>query len=102
MPILWQWDQGRESYWQFENLREIATMLVTQEGLNLDQKNADPLLIMRRATSLPFATPGNYRIWRQYGRVLQSALLASKVSNRLTTTDICKRLAGLGGNEPFL
>lgn len=103
MPILWQWDQGREAYWQFEHLCEIAKSLVTLEGVNLDQRtDADPLMLLRRETALPFATPGHYRIWRQYGRVLQSAFLASKVDHELVTTDICKRLAKVGGSEPFL
>lgn len=102
MPILWQWDQGRESYWQFEYLREIAKTLIDIEGANLSQRTTDPLLLLRRNTTLPFATPGGYRIWRQYGRVLGSALLACKIDDKLATTEVCRRLAEVGYSEPFL
>lgn len=100
MPILWQWDQGRVRYWRYDNLREIATQLATHlDGVNLHKRGNDPLEILRRATGLPFKTTANrsYSIWRQYARLFGSVLLASRVGDQLTATDICKRLAGLGG-----
>jgi hypothetical protein len=105
MPVTWHWDQGREAYWRYENIRAMAVALTTLEGRSLQRDRrrghrGDPLNEMRRMTGLRFAansTDPSYTIWRQYARVFRSALLATKIGNRLTVTDIARRVAGLGG-----
>ncbi len=104
MPVTWHWDQGREAYWRYENIRAMAIALTALEGTGLRRnrrvrRNSDPLNQLRRTTGLPFAVPPDpsYTIWRQYARVFHSTLLATNISNRLTTTDIARRIAGLGG-----
>jgi len=101
MPINWHWDQGRETYWRYENIRAMAVALTAMEGTSLRrQRGGDPLSQLRRTTELPFAVPArdaSYTIWRQYARVFHSALLATNIGNKLTVTDIARRVAGRGG-----
>lgn len=43
MPQIWRWDQGRLSYFNFDNLRRIASVLVQLEGVELNLRDLDPL-----------------------------------------------------------
>jgi hypothetical protein len=105
MPVSWHWDQGRENYWRYESIRAMARAVTDLDGTSLVRNRrggraADPLIQLRRSTGLPFAVPpgdASYTIWRQYARVFHSALLATNISNRLTTTDIARRVAGSAG-----
>jgi len=91
-PTTWRWDQGRLTYFQFDNLKAIAQSLLRLEGvvLNLD---GDPLRDeLERSTGLPFA-PNTYKVWRNYKRVFECSFLATDLDGRLYITDFCKRLA---------
>jgi hypothetical protein len=102
MAIRWHWDQGREGYFDFDNLRLIAESLVDMDRRSLARTDADPLIELRSETGLPFATPprdASYTIWRQYARFFRSALLATKVVDELAVTDVCRRLAGREGEQ---
>lgn len=89
---MWRWDQGRLEYFQFENLRLMARALHSLEGVDL-RLTPDPLRVpMTQAVGLTFK-PLDYRVWRNYGRILKSALLALEVDNRLVLTDIGRWLA---------
>lgn len=93
--IIWRWDQGREQYWRFSNIREIACTLVQLDGVSLTQRE-DPLNILRLQTQLPFATPvgqTDYTVWRQYARVFRALLLATRTNDKLAVTEICKKIA---------
>lgn len=96
MPRIWRWDQGRLAYFHFENIRNIAKCLIALDGIELDVKGHDPLRIyLERQTGLPFL-PKTYRVWRNYKRVFECALLATNLRNRLVVTDFCRKLAGEG------
>ncbi len=93
MAQKWRWDQGRLTYFQFENLKAIAYCLTRLEGIVINQKDSDPLREpLESATGLPFA-PKSYRVWRNYKRVFECSFLATNVNERLYVTDFCKRVA---------
>lgn len=89
----WRWDQGRLDYFNFDNLKRIASTLVNLEGVSLKTQGFDPLrepLIL--LTGLPFA-PTHYKVWRNYARIFKWTLLASNIGDSLVVTDVCKKIA---------
>lgn len=90
----WRWDQGRVLYFQFDVLREIAKVLVTFEGKDINDNSTNDELkkSLMSHVGLPFA-PDNYKINRNYSRVFQCALLAYLQGKSLYVSDICKLLA---------
>ena len=99
MAIKWRWDQGRLSYFQYENLKAIAHCLIRLNGVVINQKGIDPLREeLESWTGLPFA-PKTYRIWRNYKRVFECSFLAISINNRLYVTDFCKRIVAENINE---
>lgn len=95
----WRWDQGRNRYFEFENIQSIAQVLAQLEGASLAAGDADPLRKpLQAGTGLDFA-PDHYKVWRNYGRVFQCCLLAAKVDDHLRVTDVCRRLASSGDDR---
>src|SRR6266487_2985792 len=94
MPYLWKWDQGRLSYFSYDNIVRIAIGLSQLEGIDL-KSESDPLRnILTEITPLPFL-PTHYKVWRNYKRVFETCLLATRVNDRLALTDICKILSAI-------
>lgn len=89
----WRWDQGRLGYFQFENICAIARVLKSMDGIALDTKDDLLRKPLEMNTELPFA-PAHYKVWRNYARVFQCAMLATKFENRLIITELCQNLAG--------
>lgn len=88
----WRWDQGRLSYFQYDNLVKIAKVLLDLQGVQINQKGFDPLRKpLEDYTGLPFA-PNHYRVWRNYARVFECAMLATSINGKLYATDFCKLL----------
>jgi len=93
----WRWDQGRLEYFRYDNLVRIARALFDLENAELRSAGPDPLRDELTAqTGLPFA-PNHYRVWRNYSRVFACALLATSIDNRLTITDICRKVGSREG-----
>lgn len=94
MAVRWRWDQGRLTYFRFENLKRISSCLVNLEGIEVSGVG-DTLLreSLSNQTGLPFA-PANYTVWRNYARVFACALIATQLEGRLRVTDIGRRLSG--------
>lgn len=94
MSVNWRWDQGRVAYLSYENLRKISRCLLGFDGRILDQES-DLLLrgSLMANTGLPFA-PQDYTVWRNYARVFACSLIATKINNHLTVTELCRRIAG--------
>jgi len=95
----WRWDQGRLTYFRFENLKRISECLVDLEGLNVSGVG-DPILreSLTSRTSLPFA-PVSYTVWRNYARVFACSLVATQLDGKLQVTDIGRKLAGVDSSE---
>ncbi len=89
----WRWDQGRLAYFQFENICAIAKVLKSLDGLSLDTKSDLLRQPLETNTGLPFS-PIHYKVWRNYARVFQCSMLATKIDNKLIVTDLCNNLAG--------
>jgi hypothetical protein len=94
--MLWRWDQGRLPYFQFDVLRNIASVLVRFDGVN----TADCEALFRQAlidgTGMSFA-PAHYTVLRNYKRAFECAFLATVSDGRLTVSDFCRELAGTDG-----
>jgi len=89
----WRWDQGRVSYFQFDNIKLLSTILSQVDGIALNERGIDPLReILEEATDLPFL-PRDYRVWRNYARVFGCSLLASSIANHLRVTELCRKLS---------
>jgi len=77
--VRWRWDQGRLDYYNYQNINLIAKVLVENELIELNQRGSDPLrLSLEQRTHLPFS-PKNYKVWRNYGRVFVSTLVAASL-----------------------
>ncbi|MBQ7189541.1 MAG: HNH endonuclease [Kiritimatiellae bacterium] len=88
----WRWDQGRLQYFHYNNIVRIASILTKLDGVLLNVKG-DPLReFLTIGTGLPFA-PTTYTVWRNYARVFQCAMLATKVNGKLAVTDLCRQLS---------
>lgn len=93
MAEIWRWDQGRLDYFNFDNLRKVASVLIQLEGVNLNYSGFDPLRpLLEQETALPFA-PSRYKVWRNYARIFKWTLIAARIGDQLVTTDICKKIA---------
>lgn len=81
------------SYFNYDNLRHISQVLVDIEGSEINIPGLDPLrLFLETGTGMPFS-PVRYKVWRNYKRVFECAMLATNVNNRLYISDICKKIA---------
>ncbi|MGX8703720.1 MAG: HNH endonuclease [bacterium] len=90
--MIWRWDQGRRAYFDYYNIRSIASVLLAFNGE--DTNAMDPLFRneLTNATGLPFA-PSHYTVKRNYKRVFESSMLGTYVGNRLVVSDIGRALA---------
>ncbi|HDX8371584.1 TPA: HNH endonuclease [Aeromonas dhakensis] len=88
--LQWRWDQGRLEYFQIEKLRKIASVMLELDGAEEgnDDILRDPLT---EATNLPFS-PINYKVWRNYARVIKLSLIATRYNKTFHSTDIAKSL----------
>jgi len=91
----WRWDQGRLTYFRFENLKKICQVLVDLEGININGVG-DSILreTLTTRTNLPFA-PASYTVWRNYARVFACSLVATQLEGSLRVTDIGRKLADI-------
>ncbi len=90
----WRWDQGRLSYFEFDQIRQQAIALLACNGKPLPRAGESDLLRyeLSRVSNLPFA-PSHYFVWRNYKRVFGCQLLATEIDSHLVCTNLCARLA---------
>jgi hypothetical protein len=94
----WRWDQGRLGYFQLDVIRKVAKVLTAFDGQviegseSVDDVLRNPLTV---GTGMPFLPDSNpsYKIWRNYGRVLELQFLAVRQDKRLRLTDVCRAMA---------
>ncbi len=97
MITKWRWDQGRLEYFQFDNIKAIASCLVGMDGVQINAPGADPVGdALMSTTGLTFKKPPDYRVWRNYKRVFECSLLATQAGGRLYVSDICKEIVKVG------
>lgn len=90
--MIWRWDQGRKTYFEYEAVKNIAPVLVEFHGSDLGAVDSHFRDRLMKETSLPFA-PTRYTIKRNYKRVFECSLLATFIGNRLVVSDICRDIA---------
>lgn len=86
---MWHWDQGRLSYFQFDNLKILAKAALEADFKSLTNDEVTVL------TGLPFL-PRNYMPWRNYSRILKLSLITSEVDGVAVPTAIASLLAKSG------
>lgn len=88
---MWNWDQGRLAYFQFDELRKIAKF-----ALKHDLKNVD-IAEISGATGLRFLpNDPDYPPWRNYARTFKLSMLATSAGKVSTPTAIASLLADDG------
>jgi len=95
----WRWDQGRNQYFLFDNIQKIATVLTDLDGASLSTGDSDPLRIPLEAQTGLVFKPDHYKVWRNHGRIFGCCMLAAKVNDRLTITDLCRGLSSVGDDK---
>ena len=83
---MWNWEQGRLQYFQYDELRTISRFVVGNDLRNT------PAHIIRRDTGLDFP-PDGYTPWRNYARVYKLGLIASDIGDVAAPTDVARILA---------
>ena len=83
---MWNWDQGRLHYFQYDELRTVARFAVANDLRNESAR------FVRRETGLDFL-PDDYSPWRNYARVYKLCLIASEIDDVAVPTDVAKILA---------
>ena len=69
---MWNWEQGRLEYFQFDELRKIAKFGL-RSNLRLATRSE-----LEAQIGLPFfPDDSQYRPWRNYGRLFQIAMIAT-------------------------
>lgn len=86
---MWNWEQGRLHYFQYDELRTVSRFVVSN-----DIRNA-PAHVIRSETGLDFL-PVHYTPWRNYARVYKLCLIVSEVGDTGAATDIARILAKPG------
>lgn len=86
---MWQWDQGRLPYFQYDVLRAVSRFVISR-----DMRNT-PSLVIREETGLEFL-PSDYAPWRNYARTFKLGLLVSEVGQVAVPTDVARLLAQTG------
>lgn len=89
---MWNWDQGRLDYFQFDNLKKIARF-----GAKNDLRLADQPALSA-ATGLEYKpVDPRYPPWRNYGRSFKSALICAADGTGSKLTKVGALLASDGG-----
>lgn len=71
---MWNWDQGRMQYFQFDTLRRMADFIVKQDFKHCSRE------VICHHTGLEFL-PVTYSPWRNYSRIYKLCLLVSEDEN---------------------
>ncbi len=89
---MWNWDQGRLDYFQFDELRKIAKFAIKNDLRRTDRAS------LAKAVGLPFKPDDpRYKPWRNYGRTFQLAMIAMPDNgDGCHVTDLGKLLADDG------
>lgn len=89
----WRFDQGRLDYFQFDEIKKIATALAEIDGIQKSAVGNDAIREnLKRYTSRPFL-PTDYTVWRNYKRVFGCLMLAADIQGMILCTDLCRKLA---------
>jgi len=89
---MWNWDQGRLDYFQFDILKKIARFALTHD-LRLTDRAA-----LVAATGLPLLPDdGRYPPWRNYSWVFRLSMICAERGTGSSATPLASLLASDGG-----
>ncbi len=88
--LMWHWDQGRMSYFQYDALRKIACFVAKHTWTRSDPNR------IRDETGLSFAAPSTHSPWRNYSRIFKLCLLISENDGRVIPTPVAQLLSQAG------
>lgn len=94
--MTWRFDQGRLQYLQVDEIRNIAQALVTLDGTRRPTKGeADTVRkVLESKSTKPFLpNHPDYPVWRNYGRVFETLLLATVKNEHILISNICRQMA---------
>ena len=90
MRPVWNWDQGRLEYFQFDALQNIARFVCAHDFMGASRQS------LHSATGLNFQAPPTHSPWRNYSRVLKLCLLVSRINGRAEATPVARILSQPG------
>ena len=90
--MIWRWDQGRTTYFDYGKIVKIASVLLEFNGADMQAVDSAFRDRLTAVAELPFA-PTSYTVKRNYKRVFECAMLATYIGNRLIISDIGRALA---------
>jgi hypothetical protein len=91
--MIWRFDQGRLDYFNFEEIKRMATALSNISGITKPDLQNDILRRELAKFSARLFLPEDYTVWRNYKRVFACALLATESDGRIAATDLCNHIA---------
>lgn len=88
---MWKWDQGRLSYFEFDNVRNMA-----RAATQMDLRQASHAQISD-ITGLPFSpNDPSYKPWRNYARIFKLMRLVSEQEGGVVASPVAEVLAADG------
>jgi len=87
---MWNWDQGRMGYFQYDVLREVSRFVTTHQWSGKDST------LIRSETGQPFSAPDTHSAWRNYKRIFKLCLLFSEKDGVSVPTPVAQILAQSG------
>lgn len=84
---MWHWDQGRLEYFQFDNLRKVASFVLANDLMKSTRGK------LKAAIGLPFSVPSSHSPWRNYARVYKSMFLVATKNGEAIATPVAAALA---------
>lgn len=87
---MWNWDQGRMQYFQFDNLRLMSRFLLAHDFKKSTRS------FLKKETGLEFSAPDTHSPWRNYARIYKSCLLITEENDHPKPTAIANVLAKPG------
>lgn len=88
---MWHWEQGRMAYFQYDALRAIAGLAVSNDLRKTESE------LFRNETGLEFLpNDDSYAPWRNYARIFKLGLIVSEIDGQAMPTDVARVLAQPG------
>ncbi|KGE87850.1 MAG: HNH endonuclease [Phaeodactylibacter xiamenensis] len=87
----YRWDQGRLLYFQYNVLRDIASVFDSLEGISPNQDDNLFRRALENTTGMPFS-PSSYKVWRNYKRVFECSMLGTTIGGNLFVSNVAKSI----------
>ena len=89
---MWDWEQGRLSYFQFDSLKVMARLALAHDWKSVEKSVAVP----ETGLQFPPDQKGYEKPWRNYARVLRLCMIVYEDDSKAVPTPLAELLAGDG------